>query len=100
MGDRLVEFYKQARARGGIEAQIKLALITKLSCTKAQALEDSADNLGLFENAFRKIFPDEESPSEEKTISGESAIEILKSRYARGEIDTEEFEEKKKILES
>lgn len=34
-----------------------------------------------------------------RNISNESALDILKKRFARGEITKEEFEEKKKALE-
>ncbi len=32
--------------------------------------------------------------------SGSDPLQILRERYARGEIDTQEFEERRKILES
>jgi len=40
------------------------------------------------------------SPGEkESEPMGESALDVLKKRYARGEISKEEFEEKKKFLQ-
>ena len=46
---------------------------------------------------IRWLFVSTRSKSTEIT-SGDSALEILKTRYAKGEIDKEEFEEKKKDL--
>ena len=34
-----------------------------------------------------------------ESLKGETALDILKKRYARGEIERQEFEEKKKLLE-
>lgn len=57
MGDILLNFYKTTKEQGGIEAQIKLALITKISSIKARTLNDSEENIRIFEDAMSKIFP-------------------------------------------
>jgi len=55
MGEKLLKFYEEARTIGGLEAQIRLALITKMSSAKAKIAEDSPEHIKLFEDAFNKI---------------------------------------------
>jgi putative membrane protein len=47
--------------------------------------------------AIRYLVTGKEGPVER---SAREPLEILKERYARGEIDTEEYEERKRTLES
>ena len=47
---------------------------------------------------FMPMGMDHTSESGQGHTPSESALEILKKRYARGEINREEFEEKKKDL--
>lgn len=47
--------------------------------------------------AIRYLTTGKVGPGEE---SSREPLEILKERYARGEITTEEYEERKKVLES
>lgn len=57
MGDKLLQFYSDVKNRGGIEAQIKLALITRISSIKAAQLPDTEENIELFSKAMKTIFP-------------------------------------------
>lgn len=38
-------------------------------------------------------------PGESSSASGESALELLKKRYARGEVSREEYEQKRRDIE-
>jgi hypothetical protein len=55
MAARLIEFYDQAATEFGPAGRIKLALLTKISSEKAGAVEDSPDNIRVFEQALKQL---------------------------------------------
>jgi hypothetical protein len=55
MGARLTTFYDHAKATGGIEARLKLALVTRMSSVQAKEAPDSPENITRFENALRQL---------------------------------------------
>jgi hypothetical protein len=55
MGDILLSYYEKARLKGGLDAQIKLAMLTLLPSQKAKEALDSDENIKKFEEAFNKI---------------------------------------------
>ena len=55
MAAKLNEFYKQAAQEFGLPGRIKLAMLTKISSEKAEAAEDSPENLRIFEQALAQL---------------------------------------------
>ncbi len=55
MGEILAKIYQTVKERGGIEAQIKLALITRMSSIKAREAEDLEEYVRIFEEAKKRI---------------------------------------------
>lgn len=55
MGQKLVAFYNEAKKTGGLTAQMRLAVITKIPGTKAAQALDSPENLKKFEEAMIQI---------------------------------------------
>ena len=55
MAARLNEFYKQAAQEFGLAGRIKLAMLTKISSEKAEAAEDSPENIRIFEQALQQL---------------------------------------------
>lgn len=55
MGKILSSYFDKAKEKGGISSQVKLAMITKMSSSQAEAAEDSTENIDLFENALSQI---------------------------------------------
>jgi hypothetical protein len=55
MGDKLIQYFTQARAKGGIMAQVKLAMITRMSSAQAKEAPDSVENIKKFEDAMSQL---------------------------------------------
>jgi hypothetical protein len=55
MGNILAGYFDKAKAKGGLNAQVKLAMLTKMSLKKAMEAPDSQENIKLFDEALAKI---------------------------------------------
>jgi len=55
MATRLNEFYQQAAQEFGLAGRIKLAMLTKISSERAEAAEDSPENIRIFEKALQQL---------------------------------------------
>jgi hypothetical protein len=55
MAAKLNEFYKQAAQEFGLAGRIKLAMLTKISSEKAEAAQDSPENIRIFEQALKQL---------------------------------------------
>lgn len=55
MAAKLTEFYRQAEQEFGPTGRIRLALLTKISSHKAEAVEDSPEHIRIFEQAFQQL---------------------------------------------
>lgn len=55
MATRLTDFYKQAAQEFGLAGRIKLAMLTKISSEKAANVDDSPENIRIFEQALQQL---------------------------------------------
>ena len=55
MASKLNDFYNQAAQEFGLAGRIKLAMLTKISSEKAEAVEDSPENIRIFEKAMAQL---------------------------------------------
>jgi len=55
MGAQLVDFYKKAEAKAGMQGKIKLAMITKMSSDEAEKAPDSPENIQKFQAALDQL---------------------------------------------
>lgn len=55
MAVKLLNYFDEAKKLGGLKAQLRLAVMTKIPSPKARELPDSSENIQLFEQAMIEI---------------------------------------------
>lgn len=55
MAIKLLNYFDEAKKIGGIKAQLRLAVRTKIPSPRARELPDSDENIRLFEEAMMEI---------------------------------------------
>ena len=56
MGTILASYFDKAKASGGIAAQVKLAMLTKMARAAALQAPDSTENIKIFDEALKQIY--------------------------------------------
>lgn len=51
----MLVYYEQIKEMGGLPAQIRFAVMTRISSKKATDMPDSPENITIFENAFKQL---------------------------------------------
>ena len=73
MGARLASFYEQAEAVGGLEAKIRLAILTRIPSTRAHVEPDSPENIARFEGALAAL-RSENKPKAKSGLGNEALL--------------------------
>ena len=55
MGQQLTAYFDKAKSMGGLKAQMRLAMISKMSSSIASSAPDSPDNIKAMEQAMAEI---------------------------------------------
>jgi len=56
MGMILASYFDKAKASGGIAAQVRLAMLTKMARAAALQAHDSPENIKIFDEAIKQIY--------------------------------------------
>jgi hypothetical protein len=56
MGNILASYFDKAKEAGGIAAQVKLAMLTKMAKAAALQALDSPENIKKFDEAIKQIY--------------------------------------------